>query len=338
MRLNVDNPGGRLKPDMFVSAAAHAVLTAHDKVVDVDLAGKWMCPMHPEVIADGLHECSECGMALVPAVELGFVSEPGDGESLVIPHTAPLVTGRRAVVYVRLPDRAEPTFEGREILLGPRAGRLVHRARRAARGGGGRRPGQLQARQRAADPRTAQHDEPGPRCASGGGAARDAAGVRRPARARPGSPRPSGSSSGRSSTRTWACTTRWRRTPRARDRHRRCSRPWRRSTRGPLEADARAAWRERLPGLRDAARELAAAPDVDERRVRLAPLTEHLAAALATFGFERAGGAVGVFHCPMALDGRGADWIQQDADTANPYFGAQMPRCGSRRTRLVPER
>lgn len=39
---------------------------------------------------------------------------------LVIPDTAPLITGHRAVVYVEVPD-TPGTFEGREVLLGPRA-------------------------------------------------------------------------------------------------------------------------------------------------------------------------------------------------------------------------
>ena len=30
----------------------------------------------------------------------------------------------------------------------------------------------------------------------------------------------------------------------------------------------------------------------------------------------------------MAMDGAGADWIQFDATTANPYYGAMMLRCG----------
>ena len=40
---------------------------------------------------------------------------------LVIPATAPLITGRRAVVYVAVPDKSG-TYEGREVELGPRAG------------------------------------------------------------------------------------------------------------------------------------------------------------------------------------------------------------------------
>jgi Cu(I)/Ag(I) efflux system membrane fusion protein len=41
---------------------------------------------------------------------------------LLIPASAPLITGRRAVVYVQVPDAEVPTFEGREVVLGPRAG------------------------------------------------------------------------------------------------------------------------------------------------------------------------------------------------------------------------
>jgi len=41
---------------------------------------------------------------------------------LVIPASAPLITGARAVVYVQLPEKEKPTYEGREVILGPRAG------------------------------------------------------------------------------------------------------------------------------------------------------------------------------------------------------------------------
>jgi Cu(I)/Ag(I) efflux system membrane fusion protein len=40
---------------------------------------------------------------------------------LVIPASAPLITGKRAVVYVETPGKPG-TYEGREILIGPRAG------------------------------------------------------------------------------------------------------------------------------------------------------------------------------------------------------------------------
>ncbi|MGD9878441.1 efflux RND transporter periplasmic adaptor subunit [Desulfococcus sp.] len=46
---------------------------------------------------------------------------PDDHTPLVIPETAPLITGSRAIVYVADP-RTPGKFEGREVVLGPRAG------------------------------------------------------------------------------------------------------------------------------------------------------------------------------------------------------------------------
>jgi Cu(I)/Ag(I) efflux system membrane fusion protein len=41
---------------------------------------------------------------------------------LVIPYSAALVIGKRAIVYVSVGTKKEPKFTGREISLGPRAG------------------------------------------------------------------------------------------------------------------------------------------------------------------------------------------------------------------------
>ncbi len=48
---------------------------------------------------------------------------PAEGPAaLVVPATAPLLTGQRAMVYVQLPEAKRPTFEPREITLGERRG------------------------------------------------------------------------------------------------------------------------------------------------------------------------------------------------------------------------
>jgi Cu(I)/Ag(I) efflux system membrane fusion protein len=44
------------------------------------------------------------------------------GEQILIPKTALLWTGKRAVVYVKVPNRENPSFLYREIILGPEAG------------------------------------------------------------------------------------------------------------------------------------------------------------------------------------------------------------------------
>ena len=120
VRVDAPNPHGRLKPGMFVRALVKAELSAEGNVVmDSSLVGKWVCPMHPDVIKDKPGKCPVCGMNLVNPKALGYTS-PDSKDSkppLVIPVTAPLITGKRAIVYIQT---APGTFEGKEVVLGPR--------------------------------------------------------------------------------------------------------------------------------------------------------------------------------------------------------------------------
>jgi Cu(I)/Ag(I) efflux system membrane fusion protein len=121
VRLNVDNSSGRLKPEMIVSAVVKVRIDRDIKVIAADLKDKWMCPMHPSVLKSKPGKCDICGMDLLKTEELGYASGKG-GDSqppLVIPDTAPLLTGKRAVVYVK---SAPGSFQAREVVLGPRAG------------------------------------------------------------------------------------------------------------------------------------------------------------------------------------------------------------------------
>lgn len=122
VRVTVDNSSGKLKPGMFVRSLVKATVTEQGAIVERDLAGKWISPMHPEVIKDKPGTCDVCGMDLVRAETLGYVDPDTEHTApLVVPASAPLITGRRAVVYVR---RQSDTgiFQGREVVLGPRAG------------------------------------------------------------------------------------------------------------------------------------------------------------------------------------------------------------------------
>lgn len=122
IRVTVDNKDEKLKPGMFVRAIVHSNVAKGGKVMDPSLAGKWISPMHPEIIKDKPGTCDICGMPLVQTEKLGYVKAEPKEAPLVIPATAPLITGKRAVVYVQLSDKNGSMFEGREIVLGPRAG------------------------------------------------------------------------------------------------------------------------------------------------------------------------------------------------------------------------
>ena len=317
IRVIVDNSDGRLKPDMFVSGVAKAVLTDHGKVVDEDLAGKWMCPMHPEVVAGEASACPECGMDLVLASELGFSSREELQESLVIPSTAPLITGKRAVVYVRVPDQEKPTFEGRVIDLGPRAGDsyVVRSGLREGEAvvvrGNFKLDSELQIRAKFSmmnpDP---EAEDPVPALVVSDEFRKQF---------------------GRAVDRYLEMQERlandvddgwWGITDPG-------LRPFSAVDPGLLDETARNVWEPLLRELRAASDAFARAGDIEGRRILLSPLSDSLIGMLKTFGYTREGGDLRVFHCPMALDFTGANWIQTSETCANPYFGSEMLRCGS---------
>jgi len=124
VRINVENTQRQLKPGMFARAKVRTRIAGYGLVITDELAGKWICPMHPEAISDGPDDCDLCGMPHVPIEQLGYtVTETDiDAPPLVIPASAALITGTRAVVYVEVPDTDRPTYEGREVVLGPAAG------------------------------------------------------------------------------------------------------------------------------------------------------------------------------------------------------------------------
>lgn len=124
VRVNVDNSDGRLKPEMFVRAVVRSRVAAGGRVLDPALAGKWISPMHPEIVKDEPGNCDVCGMPLVRAETLGYVTaEPVEvAKPLTVPASAVLRTGTRAVVYVQVPGAERPTYEGREIVVGAKAG------------------------------------------------------------------------------------------------------------------------------------------------------------------------------------------------------------------------
>jgi Cu(I)/Ag(I) efflux system membrane fusion protein len=72
IRAMVDNKQNKLKPDMFVSGSVKSLIDKHGNIVDEDMAGKWISPMHPEIVKDGPGQCDVCGMDLVPAASLGY--------------------------------------------------------------------------------------------------------------------------------------------------------------------------------------------------------------------------------------------------------------------------
>ncbi len=66
VRAVIENKNLKLKPDMFVRGFVKSRIDGTGRVIDDYLAGKWISPMHPEIVKSGPGKCDVCGMDLVP--------------------------------------------------------------------------------------------------------------------------------------------------------------------------------------------------------------------------------------------------------------------------------
>ncbi len=71
------------------------------------------------------------------------------------------------------------------------------------------------------------------------------------------------------------------------------------------------------------AQAIADSKDLDQARMHFKELSD------AAIPVAKAEKTMHQMHCPMAMDGKGADWLQKSADEVqNPYMGTKMPHCG----------
>lgn len=117
VRVELLNEQGRLRPGDYASASIRLPIGPQGKVYDADLAGKWISPMHPQIVREESGQCPICGMDLVPTSRYGFVDEPlPQPESLHVPRPAVLLAGGNSVVYVEIKPGE---FELRPVTVGP---------------------------------------------------------------------------------------------------------------------------------------------------------------------------------------------------------------------------
>lgn len=320
VRVAVDNADNRLKPGMFASAVVRSQIGARGAVVGDDLAGRWVCPMHPTEVKDAPGQCDICGMDLVTTESLGVAGSTVEAAApLVIPRNAVLFTGARSVVYVQAPESERPTYEGREVVLGPRAGDMqivasgLEEGERVVKHGAFRIDSAMQI---AAKPSMMSRAED----ESGGGAAMAA---------------PAGFLAGLGPV--YGAYLEAQERLAADDLE------------GFIEAAAAlnaalgAVERAGLVGEALGVWKRASAKlgvdeafgSIDLARERFEAMSEGAIELQRRFGHSGEE-TWALAHCPMAFDNRGADWLQRGERINNPYFGDAMLRCGSVREVFSP--
>ncbi len=331
VRVNLPNPAGKLKPEMFVQGVVHPKVAQGGKVIDADLAGKWISPMHPEIVKDVAGTCDICGMPLVRAESLGYVAvdESERVKPLVIPASAPLITGKRAVVYVELPGAESPTFEGREVELGPRAGDFYVVA-------SGLKEGELVVTRGNFKIDSALQIQAKRSMMSPEGGAAPAAHHGGPPPARPAGPPETRRAPEAFQKQLGELVRSYFAASealaadgfeKAAEATRSVAKTLDAVDMTLLEGDAHSGWMKELPNLRKALEDMQQAKDIAALRAGFALLSEELPVLIHRFGLPP-GIAVYRLRCTMAFNGRGADWLQADKSTRNPYYGAPMLTCG----------
>ncbi|HSR67550.1 MAG TPA: efflux RND transporter periplasmic adaptor subunit [Acidobacteriota bacterium] len=318
VRVDVPNPQQKLKPGMLATGVVESRLAANGRVMESDLLGKWISPMHPEIVKDRPGTCDICGMPLVPAEELGFAAAADEEPPLVIPATALLFTGTRSVVYVEVPGQGKPTYELREVEVGARAGDEYI---------------------------VLEGLSPGERVVTHGNFKIDSAMqlqarpsmMSRPGEGEAGStplaaPQPFLAGFDRLleaylQLQTALSADDW---PSARAAVEGITNSWQELEAEALrlEPDQRDFWTMQAMQLKSDLEELRRADDLASIRLPFSDFSLRLLRLVDRFGHGLDKSLLQV-HCPMAFSNRGADWIQAGDDVANPYFGQEMPNCGS---------
>jgi Cu(I)/Ag(I) efflux system membrane fusion protein len=93
-----------------------------------------------------------------------------------------------------------------------------------------------------------------------------------------------------------------------------------------LDEEAHDAWMEQFSILKKRIGQLQTAKDIEKQREIFSGLSNQIIEIAETFGLKIE--TVYVAYCPMALDDKGAFWLSEKEEINNPYFGDKMLRCG----------
>ena len=325
VRVIAENPTLKLMPRMFVRAVARPTLASDGKVMNTELAGKWISPMHPEIIKDSPGTCDICGMPLVTAESLGYVSDSESNAPLLIPTTAAMKTGKRAVVYVELPGKEKPTYEGRNIQLGARLGDFyvvesgLNEGEWVVTRGAFKLDAELQIQampsmmnpEGGTNPSTHAHhaqmaekpvkklETPDAFSAQLNAVVEAYFEVQQ-------------NLAGDSA-------------PNARSAAAIMKEKIEQVDIALLESNAHMVWMEHLKNLNAPLAKLAKEEKIEKQRELFFQLSQQLFNTIKTFPLKR---VVYQAYCPMACENKGAAWLQKSVEVLNPYFGGVMLRCG----------
>ncbi|WP_339839670.1 DUF3347 domain-containing protein [uncultured Flavobacterium sp.] len=94
---------------------------------------------------------------------------------------------------------------------------------------------------------------------------------------------------------------------------------------GELKMDVHMVWMKVMKDLKDDATIISQSTDIKKQRDAFDTLSENIYKLIKV---SKAETTVYFQHCPMANDGKGANWLSKENEVKNPYYGSKMLSCG----------
>jgi Cu(I)/Ag(I) efflux system membrane fusion protein len=295
VRVNKNNPGLSLKPEMFVNGSVESRIAE-------------------------------------------------DGNEILIPKSSILWTGKRAVVYVKVPDREQPSFKYREIDLGPESGNFYVVSSGLAEGEEIAVNGVFRidaAAQLAGKPSMMN---PGGGKVSLGhdhGSMTKGSGDEHAGHQEMEMGGPVAENNDEFREQLQVVYDRYiglkdalvaSDVVKASEQARRLGSALDEVDMELLDGEAHMKWMRQLEILNREAGKIAGSQVLDEQRLAFAAFNDAFYESLKTFGLHQ--GTVYYQYCPMARGDKGAYWFSNIKEIKNPYFGEMMLSCGETRETL----
>jgi hypothetical protein len=94
---------------------------------------------------------------------------------------------------------------------------------------------------------------------------------------------------------------------------------------GELKMDVHMVWMKVMKNLKEDSTIISASTDVKKQRDSFDTLSENIYQLIK---ISKAETPVYFQHCPMANDGKGANWLSKEEKIKNPYYDSMMMSCG----------
>lgn len=92
-----------------------------------------------------------------------------------------------------------------------------------------------------------------------------------------------------------------------------------------LSKDVHTVWMKVMKNVTADAKAIAATSDVKKQRIYFVSLSKKMYDLVKVAKYDS---PVYYQFCPMANDGKGANWLSKEKAVRNPYYGAKMLKCG----------